>query len=59
MKKNTTHAKLTRDLRLSAIQLKGESKCLTECSGFWKGNLIWSGKEKTANTNPREGERTG
>lgn len=52
MKKKKPYAKFTRDLKLSAIQLKGESKCLAECSSFWKGNMIRRRGEEMANIVP-------
>lgn len=49
-KKNT---ELAIDLKLSSVQLRGESKRLAECSGFWKGStLVRRRGDKMANAIP-------
>lgn len=52
-KKKKTRAELAIDLRLSPVQLRGESKRLAECSGFWKGStLVRRRGDKLANAMP-------
>lgn len=52
-KKKKTRAELAIDLRLSPVQLRGESKRLAECSGFWKGStLVRRRGDKMANAIP-------
>lgn len=51
--KKKTHTELAIDLRLSSVQLRGESKRLAECSGFWKGStLVRRRGDKMANAIP-------
>ena len=52
-KKKKKQLTLAIDLRLSPVQLRGESKRLAECSGFWKGStLVRRRGDKLANAMP-------